>query len=74
MPVMDGFETIRVLREEMGSKVPVVALTACAFQEDKDRCEKAGMDGYLVKPVDHDALQEVLARHRRTNGKPQGDA
>lgn len=64
MPVMDGFETMRILREERRSKIPVVALTACVFQEDRDRCREAGMDGYLPKPVERDELRQTIARWR----------
>jgi len=64
MPVMDGFETMRILREERRSKIPVVALTACVFQEDQDRCREAGMDGYLAKPVERDELRKAIAQWR----------
>jgi len=53
MPEMDGFEaarTIRALEGEIGT-VPIVAMTAGAFNEDRQRCLEAGMDDYLSKPV-----------------------
>jgi signal transduction histidine kinase/ActR/RegA family two-component response regulator len=64
MPVMDGFETMQVLRDRRRSKIPVVALTACVFQEDRDRCREAGMDGYLSKPVERDKLRQAIAHWR----------
>lgn len=50
MPVMDGLEATAKLREE-GNKTPIVAMTANAFEEDKRKCLKAGMDGFLTKPL-----------------------
>jgi len=63
MPVMDGYETIRILRErETGSnhRQLVFALTASAMQEDRDRCLAAGMDDFLTKPVTLKELQRIL--------------
>jgi len=64
MPEMDGIEATRQLRYHQGrnARIPVVALTACAFQEDRDRCLAAGMDDYLAKPVRPTDLTAILAR------------
>ena len=57
-----------------GGHVPIVAMTAHAMDEDRDRCLAAGMDGYLIKPFQHDQLARVLAavvgaaEQRRTTG------
>lgn len=58
MPFLDGLAATRVLRDEVGFKGPVVALTA--FADERERCREAGMDGYLEKPVMRDALRKVL--------------
>jgi len=65
MPVMDGLEATRRIRvEEVGSErhIPIVALTANAFEEDREACLKAGRDGFLVKPVSAVSLRETLER------------
>jgi signal transduction histidine kinase/DNA-binding response OmpR family regulator len=63
MPEMDGFEAlaaIRALEERTGRRTPVIALTAHALKEDRERCLAAGMDGYLSKPIEASRLAEVI--------------
>ncbi|MFP5239552.1 MAG: ATP-binding protein, partial [Acidobacteriota bacterium] len=64
MPEMDGLEATRRLRSggTINRNVPVVALTAHAMSGDRDRFLAAGMDEYLTKPMEMNALREVLAR------------
>lgn len=64
MPVMDGFEATRAIRaREKGSDhLPIIAMTAGAQDEDRERCLAAGMDDYLSKPVGLAALVETLNR------------
>ena len=65
MPVMDGYEATRQIRAcgPRGAQVPIIALTAHALAEDRQRCQDAGMNDYLPKPVTRDALAIVLQRH-----------
>jgi signal transduction histidine kinase/CheY-like chemotaxis protein len=71
MPELDGFgatKAIRALRTSAAS-TPIVALTAHARLEDKDKCLQAGMDDYLSKPIDFSQLEKALIRQlkRRRN-------
>jgi CheY-like chemotaxis protein len=65
MPSLDGLEAtrrIRALEAEAGTaRTPILALTANAFAEDRDACYEAGMDGFLVKPLDRDSLAAALS-------------
>jgi CheY-like chemotaxis protein len=61
MPDIDGLETTRRIRAlESGERTPIVALTANAFAEDREAALKAGMDGFLVKPLDRAQLRAIL--------------
>jgi CheY-like chemotaxis protein len=61
LPGLDGLETTRRLRAT-GVTAPIVALTADAFDEDRRNCLDAGMDDFLIKPLDAAALRAVLSR------------
>ena len=69
MPVMDGFETTRLIHGLVHRDIPIVAMTADAMPADRDRCLREGMDDYLSKPVDLDRLAEVLARWLPATGE-----
>ncbi len=64
MPEMDGFAaTAEIRRREVaGEHVPIVAMTAGVFEEDRLKCLAAGMDDFLAKPVRHGDMASVLAR------------
>ena len=65
MPVMDGIaatKAIRALDRQDAKTVPIIAMTANAFEEDARKCLDAGMNAHLAKPLDIQKLMEVLAR------------
>lgn len=63
MPNMDGFETTRAIRShpnEKMAKIPIIAMTAHAMREDREKCLAAGMNGYLSKPIETKVFMEVI--------------
>ena len=74
MPHMDGFGATARLRMPasgvLNPRVAVVAMTAHAMREDRQRCLDAGMDGYLAKPIEPDTLLDVLNRYCGTGSEP----
>jgi PAS domain S-box-containing protein len=65
MPIMDGLEAtekIRAGEKKSGRHVAIVAMTANAFEEDRERCRQAGMDGYIAKPVSSKSIETEIAR------------
>jgi CheY-like chemotaxis protein len=66
MPEMDGLTATRRWREaeqDSGRHLPIIALTANVTREDRQACLAAGMDDFLVKPVDSTQLNAVLQRY-----------
>ncbi len=64
MPEMSGFDATSAIRAAEGSsraRVPIIAMTAHALQDDRDRCLAAGMNGYITKPLLPDAVRDALA-------------
>ncbi len=77
MPVMDGITSALKIREyEKSSElkpVPIIALTAHAYPEDRERCKEAGMDGYLAKPFQPADLMKEIDRVVNTNNNNTPD-
>ena len=69
MPVMDGYTATERIRQWEATqavqgrrRIPIIALTADAFEEDRQRCFAAGMDDFLTKPVALEILKSALAK------------
>ena len=67
MPILDGFEAtreIRHMKRKDAKEIPIIAMTANAFTEDKKKASDAGMNEHLAKPIDSVKLFEVLRNYR----------
>jgi CheY-like chemotaxis protein len=65
MPDMDGYQAIAAIRaSEQISRVPIIAVTAQAMVGDREKCLDAGADDYISKPIDVDALLDLLANYQ----------
>lgn len=65
MPVMDGFEATRQIRQMPSPvcKTPIIAITAYAMTHDRDKCLNSGMDDYLSKPVNRQQLLDIVKHY-----------
>ena len=75
MPVMGGLDAARAIRSLPGmAAVPIVALTANAYAEDRQRCFEAGMNEHIAKPVDEARLYAVILHWLRAGAQQAADA
>jgi PAS domain S-box-containing protein len=69
MPVLDGFEATRLIREELHLQIPILAMTAGVMQSEQEQCIAAGMNDFIAKPVDVEQMLATIMRyvpaHRR---------
>ncbi|MET0265272.1 MAG: response regulator [Duganella sp.] len=63
MPVMDGFTATRLIREQLGLRLPVIAMTAGVMASEREQCIAAGMDDFIGKPIDVEQMFATLARY-----------
>jgi len=66
---MDGFQATRALRDA-GHRMPIIALTAGAIAQDRERCLATGMNDYLCKPIDGALLAQALQQWLQAQGAP----
>ena len=71
MPRLDGYEATRRIRqmEEPVSRLPIVAVTAHALEEDRERCFEAGMNDFVAKPVRPAIIREKISVHLSQAGE-----
>ena len=62
MPIVDGLEATKYIREELKLTIPIIGLSANAMRDEVEICKQAGMNDYLVKPYSERALVEVMKR------------
>ncbi len=63
MPEMDGYEATRIIRQATNKdQLPIIALTAHAFDDVRERCLEAGMNDYLSKPFELEALADIIRK------------
>ena len=75
MPILDGLAATRAIRRHYSSEeLPIIALTANAMAEDRERCLAAGMDDYLAKPINPRQLYTLLERRLPANFRPERGA
>jgi CheY-like chemotaxis protein len=61
MPEMDGYETMRHIRADTRfASLPIIAVTAKALKDDREKCIDAGASDYLPKPIDNDRLIDLI--------------
>jgi PAS domain S-box-containing protein len=63
MPVMDGFEATRHIREELRLTLPILAMSAGVMQSEQEHCIAAGMNDFIPKPVDIEQMLDIISRH-----------
>ncbi len=72
MPEMDGLEATRQLRNAQPPvTLPIIAMTAHALPEERERCLSVGMNDFITKPIDPEQLCQALLKHRERAGAPQ---
>ncbi len=77
MPEMDGLEAtanIRAREQTSGAHIPIIAMTAHVMQGDRERCLAAGMDAYVAKPIQADALFAAIERLLSADGPTDADS
>lgn len=71
MPEMDGYTATGIIRNELRSEIPVIAMTAHAMAGEKERCLQLGMNDYISKPLKETILYNIIAQHSYYGAKPK---
>ena len=72
MPAMDGYKATSEIKKLKGplESPTIIAMTANAFKEDREKCLKAGMDDYIAKPINVELLEKLLHKYRKPDRSP----
>jgi signal transduction histidine kinase/ligand-binding sensor domain-containing protein/DNA-binding response OmpR family regulator len=62
MPEMDGLEATRIIREKGFKEIPIVAMTAAAMEEDRERCLEVGMNDFMAKPIKREVVFDMIRK------------
>ena len=68
MPVMNGYEATQAIRNcshPMAKKIPIIAMTANAFEDDVRQALDSGMNAHIAKPIDMDKLKDIISKLRK---------
>jgi PAS domain S-box-containing protein len=63
LPVMDGYEATTAIRNDLKSAIPIIATTAHAFAGEREKCIEAGMNDYIPKPLQEDAVLAIIQKY-----------
>lgn len=66
LPVMDGYTATTIIRNDLKSTVPIIATTAHAFSNEREKCFAAGMNDYVPKPLQEDEVLKVIQKYIKT--------
>lgn len=69
MPEMNGYDTTKIIREELMLNIPIIAMTADALPDERDKCISLGMTDYISKPIKADDLRNLIAKYINHNSK-----
>jgi PAS domain S-box-containing protein len=69
MPILDGFEATRIIRDDFKNETPIIAFTANALNSEKETCLSIGMNDYLTKPIQPDHLYSAILKLLQQDGK-----
>lgn len=63
MPEMNGIEAAQIIRDEISRVLPIIAVTSSAMQSSREKCLDVGMNDYIVKPADFEAIRAAVERY-----------